>query len=277
MELSLSPLTYLILIANIITSIKGFQNASFLDKELFKIGRILHKKEWGRIVNSGFVHANWAHLFFNMYSLYVFGVGLEAAYGSLYFGATYFLSLIGGNLLSLLLHRHEPDYASLGASGAVNGIIFSCILLLPDMEIGMMFLPIGIPGWMFAVLYTLYTMYGMKAQQDNIGHDAHLGGAIIGIVTTLCFFPPLLLERPILIAAILVPSIVFLYMMVQHPHAIGLPSLGPKRKTKRQADDHYNQIRAEKEKELNRILDKINKSGMESLDDYEKRFLNMNT
>ena len=276
MEISLSPLTYLIILANVILSWSGFQNHSFLEKNLFNTKRILHHKELGRLINSGFVHANWSHLFFNMYSLYIFGAGVEAAYGSLFFSCAYFFSLIGSNLLSLLLHRNEPGYSSLGASGAVNGIIFSCILLLPKMEVGMLFIPVGIPGWLFAVLYTLYTMYGMKAQQDNIGHDSHLGGAIIGILTTVCFFPPLLFDRPILIGTILVPSFVFLYLMIQHPALIGLPSTAPKRKKTMQSDDHYNEIKAGKQKELDRILEKINQTGMESLDDYEKRFLNMN-
>lgn len=274
MDFASSPICYLVLVSNVVLSYKGFQDPLFVDKHLFKTGRILHHKEYDRLFYSGFLHADWMHLFFNMYSLYSFGTFLEASYGTLFFSCVYFLSLFGGNLLSLFLHRDEPAYAALGASGAVCGVIFSSILAFPGLEVSMFFIPIGIPGWLFAVLYTLYSIYGIRTRRDNIGHDAHLGGAIIGTITTLVFQPYILEENALTVAAVLVPSVIFLFLLVRMPHLLGVEGGSPKRHVPK--DDQYNQIRAEKQKELDRILDKINKCGMESLDDYEKRFLDMN-
>ncbi len=277
MELQSTPFVYLILLSNIILSIYGFQNHSFLEKSLFRPLRILKNKEYERLIQSGFVHGSWPHLFFNMYSLYLFGKDIELFFGWKLFLCIYFSSLLGGSLLSLLIHRNDTNYAALGASGAVNGVLFASVLLFPHNEIGLFFIPVFVPGWAFAILYTLYTMYGMKSQHDGIGHDAHMGGAIVGMLTTIAFLPGLCLDRPLLIAAILIPSSIFLYLMVNHPALIGMDPIAPKAKKKMHLDDHYNQIREEKQKELDRILDKINRLGVDSLDDYEKRFLDMNT
>jgi membrane associated rhomboid family serine protease len=210
-----------------------------------------------------------------MFSLYSFGESLELMYGSLFFSFVYFASLVGGNLLSLLIHRKDSSYGAIGASGAVSGVIFASVVLFPEMEIQMFPIPIGIPSWAFAILYTLYSMYGMRAQNDNTGHDAHLGGAIIGMLVCICFHPAALMANLLLISSILISTCIFLFIVTQKPHLInGSPSI-PK-KPIINPDDHYNQIRAEKQKELDRILDKINKEGMESLNEYEKRFLNMN-
>lgn len=270
-----SPLTYIIILANLYFSYQGFKDLLYLDKNAFKVGSILKGKEYKRLISSGFIHANWSHLLFNMFSLYSFGESLELLYGSFFFGFVYFASLIGGDLLSLFIHRKEPSYSAIGASGAVSGIIFASVVLFPDMEVRMFPLPFGIPSWAFAILYTLYSIYGMRAQNDNTGHDAHLGGAIIGMLVCIGFHPEALAQNLLLIAGILATTAIFMYILVQKPHLLNGQS-APKKKFSLHSDEHYNQIRAEKQKEMDRILDKINKEGMESLSDYEKRFLNMN-
>ncbi len=275
MAFASSPLTYIIILLNLLFSFQGFKDSVYLDKNAFRIGSILKKKEYKRLLTSGFIHANWSHLLFNMFSLYSFGESLELMYGTVFFGIVYLASLIGGNLLSLLIHRNEAEYGAIGASGAVSGVIFASVVLFPQMEIQMFPLPFGIPSWAFAILYTLYSMYGMRAQTDNIGHDAHLGGAIIGMLVCIGFHPAALMANLFLISSILVSTSVFLFIITQKPHLLNGNS-GPKKKASTNPDDHYNQIRAEKQKEMDRILEKINAEGRESLNDYEKRFLNMN-
>lgn len=275
MPFSSSSITYIIILANVIFSYQGFKDMNFLDKNVFRVGSILKNKEYKRLISSGFLHGNWSHLIFNMFSLYSFGTSLEAYFGTFFFCCVYFGSLIGGDLLSLFIHRNEPNYSAIGASGAVNGIIFSSILLFPDMKVQMFFIPIGIPSWAFAIMYTLYTIYGIRAQNDNTGHDAHLGGALIGTLTSIGFFPELLEQNLLLVTLILVPTSIFMYVLILHPHLVN-SGVAEKKKPNVRLDDHYNQIRAEKQKEMDRILDKISKEGMESLNDYEKRFLNMN-
>ncbi|MBC7388739.1 MAG: rhomboid family intramembrane serine protease [Opitutaceae bacterium] len=276
MEFLSAPLTYIVIIANIILSFTGFKNVSFIEKALFKTDKILKKNQYGRLVSSGFIHGDWGHLFFNMFTLYSFGTSLEMMYGSLFFGGVYFFSLIGGNLLSLYLHRNQPEFASLGASGAVNGILFSSILVFPEMEVMMFLVPVGIPGWLFAILYTVYSMYALKSQTDNVGHDAHLGGAIVGTLVTVAFFPNLATEKWMILSAILIPGIVFIYILSQHPEIMGFEKGIIAKKRKPEILDHQGQIKAEKAAEFKRIFEKIESSGKESLNDYEKRFFEMN-
>lgn len=275
MSIGNSPLTYIIILANLFFSYQGFRDANYLDKNAFLIGSILKKKEYRRLLSSGFVHANWSHLLFNMFSFYSFGESLELAYGSFFLGIIYFASLIGGDLLSLFIHRKDANYSAIGASGAVSGIIFASVVLFPEMEIHMFPLPFGIPSWAFAVLYTLYSIYGMRAQNDNTGHDAHLGGAIIGMLVCIGFHPDAFALNMLLISAVLIPTCIFMFILVAKPHLLDGKS-APKKKVNSVSDEHYNQIRAEKQKEMDRILEKINAEGMESLSDYEKRFLSMN-
>jgi len=271
-----SPLTYIIILANLYFSYQGFRDANYLDKNAFKVGSILKGKEYKRLLSSGFIHGNWSHLLFNMFSLYSFGESLELFYGSFFFGVVYFASFVGGDLLSLFIHRKEPSYSAIGASGAVSGVIFASVVLFPDMEVRMFPLPFGIPSWAFAIMYTIYSIYGMRAQNDNTGHDAHLGGAIIGMLVCIGFHPEALEQNLILVSSIVTLTSVFMYVIIKKPQLLNGSSSAPKKKQSLQSDDHYNQIRAEKQKEMDRILEKINKEGMESLSDYEKRFLNMN-
>ena len=141
------------------------------------------------MLSLGFLHINWLHLGFNMYALYLFGDIVINELGSLPFLAVYFGSLLAGSFYSLYYHKKEPYYSAVGASGAVSGIVYSCILLYPKIELMLIFLPIPIPGYIFGVLYILYSIYGMKKQLGNIGHSAHLGGTIGGFVLTLMFVP----------------------------------------------------------------------------------------
>src|SRR5262249_11658832 len=136
----------------------------------------------------GFLHADWRHLGLNMISLYFFGPALEVLFGADQFLAIYLGSIIGGNLLSLYVHRHH-EYRAYGASGGVCGVIFAHILLWPGGSIGFFMLPVAIPGWLYAILFMAGSFYAMKAGRDNIGHDSHLGGAIVGLLITAALQP----------------------------------------------------------------------------------------
>lgn len=207
--------TLFIIISTGLFSFTGFQNPNFLNQYVFRVRDILQNKQYIRLLSSGFLHGDIMHLAFNMISFYSFGGILEQVYGSFFMCVVYGVSLLGGNLLSLFMHRKNAYYSALGASGAVSGIIMSVIVLFPSMEVNMFFIPIGIPGWVYAIVYTLYSIYGMKAQSDNIGHDAHLGGAIIGILVTVAWFPFVLFENTLVVASVLVPSVLFLVFYKQ--------------------------------------------------------------
>lgn len=129
--------------------------------------------------------------------------------GSLYFAYLYFGSLVAGNLLTLLFHKEDYYYRAVGASGAVTGIIYSAILLEPNL-----YMYGFIPGYIFGFAYLLFSIYGMKSKNDNIGHVAHFGGAIGGFGITLAKFPYFITQEPFTVLVLLVP-IVILFVMAK--------------------------------------------------------------
>ena len=152
-----------------------------------------------------------------MISLLLFSGSIESYLGGIKFLIIYMASLIGGNLFSLLIHRQHGDYNAVGASGAVCGIIFASIALFPGMGVGLFFLPLSIPGWLYGILYVLYSIYGIKSKKGNIGHEAHLGGALIGMTVALIIEPSAFLENYFTILVITVPTIAFIYIIITRP------------------------------------------------------------
>ncbi len=265
------------MVANILMTYRGLNDRFFLDKYTFHIGPIRTRKEYLRILSSGFLHVNWMHLFFNMFTLYFFGPPVEQAIGILGFALVYMISLLGGNFFALYLRRNNPDYKAVGASGAVSGVVFAAIALFPGMRLAFLFLPIPMPGWVFGLGYVLYSIYGIRSSKDNIGHEAHLGGGIAGLLATLAIFPDIIEYNYLPIILILVPSIIFLFFIVLNPERIGLKGLRPKRfHPYTTIDDDYHEKRKRRQEELNRLLEKINERGMDSLSDQEKKFLKDN-
>ena len=203
-----NPIVLLIIIANVLFSMKGFDDYSFLDKYKFQVGKVVGKEKI-RMLTSGFLHVDWMHLGFNMYALYVFGDIIATILGAIPFLIIYLGSLVAGSLYTLHYHKKEPYYSAVGASGAVSGIIYSSILLFPDMQL-LLFFAIPIPGYVFGVGYLLYSIYGMKKQLGNIGHAAHLGGAIGGFVLTLALKPELFFINKMMVLLLAVPIVLVL-------------------------------------------------------------------
>ena len=198
-----------IIIANVLVSMKGFKEYSFLDNYKFQVGKILNGEKV-RMISSGFLHVDWMHLGFNMYALYLFGGIVAGSLGNVNFILIYFGSLLAGNLYSLSYHKKEPYYSAVGASGAVSGVVYAAIMLYPDMTLMMFPLPIPIPGYIFGVGYLLYSIYGMKKQLGNIGHSAHLGGAIGGFALTLLLYPELITTHRNMVLLLAVPIVLLL-------------------------------------------------------------------
>ena len=200
----------ILIIANVLVSMKGFKEYSFLDKYKFQVGKI-RSGEKIRALTSGFLHVDWMHLGFNMYALYLFGDIVARFSGTSNFLIIYFGSLLAGSLYSLQYHKDEPYYSAIGASGAVSGIVYASILLYPAMELYLFFIPIPIPGYIFGVGYLLYSIYGMKKQLGNIGHSAHLGGAIGGFALTLLLNPSVFSTNKMLVIALGIPIVLLLF------------------------------------------------------------------
>lgn len=177
---NLNPVTIAIIAVNVIVSLKGFDDRLFFEKFKFNVGSI-RRGEQIRMFSSGFLHVDTTHLLFNMLTLYFFANAVIFALGQLNFIIIYVASLVFGNLLSLYFHKEEYWYSAVGASGAVTGILYAAILIRPEMNLYMFFVPIPIPGYIFGIGYLLYSIYGMKNRIGNIGHDAHFGGAVGGL------------------------------------------------------------------------------------------------
>lgn len=202
---------YILIAINVLVSSKGFNDFSFFERYKFNIASV-RRGEQIRILTSGFLHVDWTHLIFNMLTFYFFFNVINRILGEWQMVIIYFVSLIVGNLLTLLFHKNEPYYTAVGASGAVTGILYAAILLQPGMSLYLFFIPIPIPAYLFGIGYLLYSIYGMKQRTDNIGHTAHFGGAIGGYVMAL-FFAPQLIQQNLLMVILLAIPIVILFVM----------------------------------------------------------------
>lgn len=202
----MNPILLGIIGTNLILSYKAFQDISFFRKYEFHIASI-RAGEQIRMLSSAFLHADWAHLFFNMFTLYMFAPVVLNIMGNISFLLVYTGSLICGSLLTLYFHQNDYSYRAVGASGAVTGVIFSSILLEDRLMI------FGfLPGSLYGFIYLLSSIYGMKAKNDNIGHTAHFGGAIGGYVITLSQMPILFVENTYMVILLAVPIVILFYL-----------------------------------------------------------------
>jgi membrane associated rhomboid family serine protease len=200
-----------IIAVNALISFKAFDDQYFFRKYEFHIGSIRSGENF-RMLSSAFLHVDIAHLAFNMITLYFFAPVVTDFLGTSVFLLVYFGSLICGSLLTLQFHKNDYSYRAVGASGAVTGVLYSAILLNPDMNLYFFFIPIPIPAYVFGIGYLLYSIYGMKAKRDNIGHTAHFGGAIGGYAITLFNQPYLLTENLLMVVLLAIPIIILFVM-----------------------------------------------------------------
>ena len=170
-------------------SLMAFNNRAMMDKMLFIPYDCKHNNNYSRIFSHILIHADWAHLLFNMFSLYFLGEFLVKSFifeygemmGQFHFLSLYILGALFATLIPYVRNQDNPNYRSLGASGAVSAVIFGAIIWNPTMEIGLLFIPFAIPAYIFGPLYLLYEFYADKKGKTGIAHDAHIGGAIFGI------------------------------------------------------------------------------------------------
>lgn len=209
----MNEILLILMVATALFSYKGFNDIGFFRKYEFHIGSIRAGEQY-RMITSGFLHADFMHLAFNMLTLYFFAPVVMAYLGTITFLLIYFGSLIFGSLLTLVLHKDDYSYRAIGASGAVVGVLYSAILLQPDMDLYLYFIPIPIPAYLVGIGYLLYSIYGIKAKRDNIGHTAHFGGAIGGYLITIIKQPNMLTDNVFMVVILAIP-IVILFVLAK--------------------------------------------------------------
>lgn len=184
-----TPVASIIFLFTIITSIYAFNDPTLYGKFMLHPYSVSRKHKLYTLITSGLIHADWMHLIFNMMTFYFFAFQLEARIGSWQFGTVYLIGLILSDIPSVLKHKNDMWYNSLGASGAISAVLFSYILFQPFSS--MMIFPLPIPIWaiIFGPLYLVYCVYASKQSRDNINHDAHFFGALAGMIITVLIVP----------------------------------------------------------------------------------------
>jgi len=187
--LAVAPAPLAILALTVVVSAIGLMSSPrIIERNLLRPYYLVKEKRYDTLITKGFVHGDMTHLFFNMLSLYFIGPYLEATIGTPKFVAAYFIGLLVSSLGTCFRRRRDPSYASLGASGAINTILFAFIVYYPMVNIYVFFV-LPVPAFLFAILFLAYSYWAAKQRRDNINHDAHFDGALIGLLFVLVTEP----------------------------------------------------------------------------------------
>ena len=182
------PITYTLIAINVVISFAAFSVPRIMEIGLFMPYRTIRHNTWYELITSGFLHGSFSHLLFNMFTLFFFGPVMEQTIGQVHFLILYFTGLIASSVPSLIKHKDNPDYATIGASGAVESVLFAFIVIYPFENLYLMFIPIGIPAIIFGGLFIWYSIWASK-KEGKINHEAHIAGAAWGIVYMFGFVP----------------------------------------------------------------------------------------
>jgi len=173
----------IILVVTLATSLAGlYGSPKIIEHSLFRPYWFLRRRQYATIVTSGLVHADLPHLIFNLITFYFFAFQLEKQIGGARFAALYLIGLVVSDAGTYFKHRNDPDYASLGASGAISAVLFASIVYFPWQKLFIIPIPVPIPAPIFAIGYVAYSWYSSRQARGRINHDAHLGGALAGLV-----------------------------------------------------------------------------------------------
>ena len=261
-------ITLILLVILGFTTWQGLNSPGVMEKYLFSTEAIRFRRQWMRLVSPAFLHGSWGHFAGNAITLYFFGGNLEDRLGPGFMLGMFFVSVAGGHLLCMLLHRHG-DYRAVGASGGALGLLFCTIILIPGMWIMIFPLPIPIPAAFYGIGFLIYTLFSLRGG-SGVSHEAHLGGMLSGILITLLQFPKLVFQQPLLISLLLALSGIGIWYFHVNPGRVpGFFGMQVKGKVQ----DIKQAQHRRSEQQIDALLDKVSKNGIQSLSDRERKIL----
>ncbi len=208
---SFAPATWTIVIITAMITIVAFRDVSLMERWLFMPQRVLLDRQWFRLLTSGFIHADYMHLLFNMVSMLFIASYVEHVVGAARMVPLYVAGIVVGNLATMALRRHEPWMRAVGASGGVSAMIGALICMIPDASFMIFPVPIPIPAWIYGILFLVGSIFGMRRGTDNIGHEAHAGGMLMGIAAIAVYRPAMIVDHILYVAlVVIVPTVVWL-------------------------------------------------------------------
>ena len=268
-----------ILLTTAAVTFRALRDRLLFERLLFRPAAILKKREVYRMFSSALLHVDGFHFLFNCVGLFSFGELVESVYGGATLLGIYLASVFGGSVLSLLLHRSE-DYTAVGASAGVCGVLYASIFLLPGGSVCLFFIPIGIPDSVYAVGFLVLSMVALRRGDSRIGHDAHIGGAIVGLLVATLLYPEIALMRPLLWLAVFSVSVAIGVLLVRGSRWLRLPKVGTFTRHLAQEPEYNSTVRYQRydeaavrrleEEEMNVLLEKISRKGLESLSKRER-------
>lgn len=271
----LTPIATGVLVVTAMMTFMAFARPGLKERLLFDPFQILRGRQYERMLTSGLIHADVMHFLFNMYSFCSFAGIIEAIYGWKALLLVYIGSVLGGSVLSLLIHRHH-EYRALGASGGVCGLIFASVFLLPGNSVRLFMVPVPLPAYVFAIGFLVYSFVSHRRGRDNIGHDAHLGGAISGLLVAMVLRPELVFSQPLMLAIVIGLAVLILLAMIYDPGRVlehHLKLTDTRKGDKRTVEYDDNARRNKDKEEVDRLLDKVAKKGANGLSKAEQRRL----
>ncbi len=251
---------------------QAFNNGLLMERLQFHLGSVTAGREYQRLVTSAFVHIDWLHLVLNMVVLYLFSEPVILVYGIVGFLLIYFGAAALCSLLTIYLHRHSWNYTMAGASGAINGIVFALITFAPTMGLGLLFIPVHIPAWLFGFLYIAYSIFAYDRKLGFSAHAGHLGGAIGGVVLAVLLQPELLIHNGWVILLTVGPVAGLMALLHFYPEYLHFDKFVEK-KAFQKRDEYREKQRMSQAEELDMLLEKVNSGGLDSLTPPERRRL----